>query len=437
MTIKKAGTVAHDSVSMPSASGAGMDVRLPKRKRSLPLLIGGGLLAVAGVVFSGFSVLPHGLVVSAKDVNTAAAQRGVFRDDITVRASAAALNSIVIDAVDRGRVEAVFVKDGALVKGGQLLFRLSNPQRRMDLLQRQSEQTQQISNLSNFNVSFESARIDSARRLNGLEFEVREAEKQQARNEKLVAQGFIAQSLYQDSTDKLTELRRQLQDERVGAGREAASRRAAIQALEDAVKGMHKGMLLFNESIDALAVRAPAAGRLADFRLQVGEAVKADQRIGRIDELDGYKLTAQVDEYYLPRIAVGHRGCAVIDGKDYGVEVKAVFQQIKEGRFTVEFSFENEGPAHLNPGLSVDLKVTLGEPKPALILPSGAFLGDSGGAWAFVLDSAGTHAQRRAIRLGRRSNTQVEVLDGLKAGERVIVSSYAAFGKAEELKLSD
>jgi HlyD family secretion protein len=84
----------------------------------------------------------------------------------------------------------------------------------------------------------------------------------------------------------------------------------------------------------------------------------------------------------------------------------------------------------------MDARLTLSEPAPALLLPNGAFVNDSGGAWAFVLGRDGVTAEKRPIRIGRRSSGQIEVLSGLKEGEKVVVSSYAAYGKATQIQLN-
>jgi HlyD family secretion protein len=184
-------------------------------------------------------------------------------------------------------------------------------------------------------------------------------------------------------------------------------------------------------------VRAPADGVLTGFRLLVGETVRPDQHIGRVDDPRQFKLTAQIDEFYLSRVATGRPGRVLQDGRAYALRVAAVYPQIKDGRFSAELAFTDGQPPVLSPGQGLDAQLTLGEPARALLLPNGAFASDTGGAWAFVVASDRQHASRRAIRLGRRSNTQVEVLSGLAAGETVIVSSYASFGKAEQLRLTN
>ena len=177
-------------------------------------------------------------------------------------------------------------------------------------------------------------------------------------------------------------------------------------------------------------------GRLTDFQLQVGAIVEPEQHIGRIDDPDRFKLLAGVDEFYLGRVSAGERGRATADGHEYDVVVSRVFPQVTDGRFSVELLFTGEAPAEMSPGESVETRVTLGRTTPALILPNDGYLNDSGGTWVFAVARDGKSAERRDIRIGRRNNSQVEVIGGLAAGERVIVSSYSAFGKAKRLQIS-
>jgi HlyD family secretion protein len=208
-----------------------------------------------------------------------------------------------------------------------------------------------------------------------------------------------------------------------------------VRQMAQAIERLDAGLEVVNDSIDGLAVRAPIAGRLTDFRLQLGEIIKPNQRIGRIDDPNQFKLVAEIDEYFLGCVSVGKPGRVRINGRDYPVKISSVFPQIKEGRFSTELSFIDGVPSGLNPGQGVETRITLGETSPALILPNDAFLNDSGGTWVFTVARDGKSAERRAIRIGRRNNGQVEIAAGLAPGERVIVSTYAAYGNAQRLQI--
>lgn len=413
-------------------TGAGMDMLRPRpRRRWRPWAAAAGVCAVLAA--TGWGLAPRGLRVPADSARIATVQRGVFTDDVVVRANAEALNQVLLDAVESGRVEEVYVHDGAQVRKGDLLFRLSNPQRRMELLQRESEQAQQLSNLANLQVTFQVARNQHTDRLADLRFDVTQAEKLYQRNRELAAREFISKVALDESADKLEQARQKLRTEQSGGNAEFAVRQQAMNTMSGAIRRLETGMELAHATLDGLAMRAPASGRLSDFALQVGQAVRAEQRVGRIDDAQ-FKLTAQIDEYYLNRVAPGRRGAATLDGRDYAVTVSRVYRQVKDRRFSAELLFAQQ-PAGLQPGMSVDVRLTLGEAKPALVLPNGPYLNDTGGAWVYAVSADGDEASRRAVRTGRRNTGQVEVLGGLAAGDRVIISGYAPFGQAERLRL--
>jgi len=426
-----------DPIPPPAVTGAAMDRVVPTRRGRLALRAAIGALAVAGAALAFWQAVPHGLQVASRDVRIALAEHGVFRDDVVVRATAEPLNSIILDSVESGRVEEVFAKDGQAVKKGDLLFRLSNPQRNLELLARQTEYSQQIFNAANLRVAQESVRTEHQRRLSDLDYALAQARKQHQRNLRLAAQHFISAVALEESSDRLAQQQRALDDEKRAVDTEEQVRGRALQQMDGALHGLQSGLRLVSATVDALAVRAPADGVLTDFRMLVGQTVRPDQHIGRIDDPRHFKLSAQIDEFYLSRVAVGRVGRVIQDDKSYELRVSTVYPQIKEGRFTAEMVFTHGQPEVISPGQGFDAQLTLGEPAKALLLPNGAFVNDTGGTWAFVVAPDGEHVEKRALCLGRRNNNQVEVLSGLAPGEKVIVSSYTPFGKAERLQLTN
>jgi HlyD family secretion protein len=425
-----------DHIPPSAVTGAAMDAVVPKKRGRLVKRIGTAVAVTAALAWAGWQFVPHGLQVASRDVRLARVEQGVFRDDIVVRASAEPLHSIILDSVESGRVEEVFAKDGQAVKKGDLLFRLSNPQRNLELLARQTEYSQQIFNAANLRVAQEAVRTDHQRRLSDLEFALGQADKQHARNKRLASQGFISAVALEESGDKLAQQKRALDEEKRAVATEENVRGRALEQMDSALHGLQSGLQLVGATVEALAVRAPSDGVLTDFRMLVGQTVRPDQHIGRIDDPRHFKLSAQVDEFYLSRLTVGRRGSVTQDGKNYALQVATVYPQIKEGRFTAEMVFTDGQPAVISPGQSMDAQLTLGDPARAMLLPSGAFVNDTGGAWVFVVGRDGERVEKRAVKLGRRNNAQVEVLSGLALGENVIISSYTPFGKAERLQLT-
>jgi HlyD family secretion protein len=416
-------------------TGAAMDKPLPKRRPNY-LAVAIGAMVLLGGMAAIRQLVPHGLRVAEGEIRIAAVQQGLFHNDIVVRSTAEPLHTIMLDALESGRVEEVLVNDGALVEKDALLFRLSNPQLRLNLVAREADRAQQISNLSILRVSIETSQTEHQRRMLDVTFAVTQAEKQYSRNASLAKSGVIPAVALEESQDRLAQQRQVLEDERTRSVVEMRIKRDGVRRMEHAIEQLDAGLKVVNESIEGLAVRAPIAGRLTDFRLQLGEIVKSEQRVGRIDDPSRFKLVAHIDEYFLGSVLTGKKGSVNVNGRDYAVEITRVFPQITDGRFSIELLFGNEAPSEMNPGQSAETRITLGETIPGLILPNDAFLNDSGGTWVFVLAPDGKSAERRTIRVHHRNNSQVEVASGLASGERVIVSTYAAYGKAERLQIA-
>ena len=420
----------------PGMTGAAMDQPLPKRHSNYVAIavgVGGGLLILFVVITQW---VPRGLRVSRADIRIATVQSGAFRNDVIVRATVNPLHTTILDALDSGRVEEVLALDGAQVKQGELLYRLSNPTLGLDLVARQADRAQQISNLSVLRVSLETSQTEHQRRMLELNYALAQVQRQNSRFVSLAHSGVIPVSTLEDSNDRLAQQRQAIEDEQSRARIEMNIKRDGVRRMEQAIGQLAAGLKVVTESIAALAVRAPVAGRLTDFHLQVGEIVKSEQHIGRIDDPGRFKLVARIDEYFLTRVAVDQKGLTSFDNHDYPVQVSRVFPQIDDGHFSVELLFTDSVPNRLSPGQSADTRITLGGTTRGLILPDDAYLNDTGGSWVFVLSADRKAAERRAIQLGRRNNSQVEVASGLVPGERVIVSAYAPFGSAQRLQLT-
>ena len=416
-------------------TGAAMDQPLPKKQRNLIVLAACILLPML-VAAAFWQLVPRGLRVPVLELRIATVKQDLFRNDLVMRASAAPLHSVMLDAFQSGRVEEVLATDGASVSKGDLLFRLSNPQLRLELVAREADRAQQISNLSMLRVAVETSETEHQRRLLDQNFTLTQARKQHARLAPLAKDGVVSAAAFEESADRVARETQALEDETTRFEVEARIKRDGARQMERAIDRLNAGLKVVNESIEGLAVRAPIAGRLTDFHLQLGEIVKPDQHIGRIDQPGEVKLVAEVDEFFLDSVSTGAVGNASVNGRDYAVVISRVFPQVDHGRFTIELLFAKDAPAGMSPGQSAETRLTLGESSPGLILPNDSFINDTGGAWVFVVSRDGTSAERRTIRLGRRNNRQVEIAAGLAAGEHVIVSNYGSFGRVERLQIA-
>jgi HlyD family secretion protein len=195
-------------------------------------------------------------------------------------------------------------------------------------------------------------------------------------------------------------------------------------------------MGIAHDNLSQLAVRAPVTGELSGFEIQLGQSLQQGERIGQIDSTGANKLQADIDEFYLGRVAVGQTATAEVEGRTYRLKIAKVYPQVRNGQFQIDLVFVGPAPASVQRGQTIQAKLTLGDSTKALLIPNGAFFNDTGGSWLFVVDKSGNAATRRQVQLGRRNADSIEVLNGLSPGERVITSSYSGLVDKTRLKFS-
>jgi HlyD family secretion protein len=168
--------------------------------------------------------------------------------------------------------------------------------------------------------------------------------------------------------------------------------------------------------------------------VEVGSNISQGQNIGQIDDLSGFKIRAAIDEYYINRVFSGLPGSFDFNGKSFSLEIIKIYPEVRSGRFEVDMKFMQGAPEGIKRGQSVTIRLQLGQPTQAVLLPTGGFFSTTGGNWVYVLEKGDKRAVRRRISLGRKNPEYFEVLEGLKPGERVITSSYDTFGDNEVLE---
>ncbi|WP_293679385.1 efflux RND transporter periplasmic adaptor subunit [uncultured Phenylobacterium sp.] len=393
---------------------------------------------VIAVVFLGFALAGArtSLRTPATGVVVGTVEAGVFRDFVTLRAKVVPRDVVYLGLQEGGQVSEVLARSGDVVAAGQPLVKFRNTQLELEVLDREARLSESITQLQAYEKQLEDARAANEKAAAQIDYDVVRLERDARRLEALLAQGYVPRQKYEDVRDQLT-LSRQLQPLQITTNRtQDALRRRQLPQLQSDLATLQTSLKVVRTKLDSLTLRAPVAGKLADMHLNVGEIHDRGERLGQIVADSGYKIEARVDEYYLDRVRVGQAGQVEADGRAWPLRVTRVDPQVKDATFLVELAFAGAGPNGVAPGQALEGQITLGGDRPGLLLPAGAFLEKTGGAWAMVVGGDGEHADRRSIKIGRRNADQVEVLAGLKPGERVITSDYTGFEKVERVVLT-
>ncbi|MHC9420154.1 efflux RND transporter periplasmic adaptor subunit [Sphingomonas citri] len=383
------------------------------------------VVAVALVALAAWWMLPAAgsTDVSARDVDTGEVTRAAFDDYVPVRATVAPRLTTLLGVLSGGQVEKLLAQDGAMVVEGQPLATLANPTLKLDVLTREAQIASQLGGIASEGMGIERNRLDRAAQVSQAEYDLIKARRDLGIRQQLHDRGFLSDAGVKSFEEEAAYQERRLAQLRYGRATEARITSTQSARLEETQRRLAGNLSAVRAGLSTLTVRAPAGGRLTNFTLQPGQTLKPGDPAGQVDSEGSWKLEADVDEFFLGRVAVGQKA-RTADG--VLLTVSKVLPAVKEGRFRVELTFDRAPPAGLNRGQTLDLRITLGAASNAVVAPVGGWLEAGGGNSAFVLDADGAHARRRAVRTGRRNPEQIEIVSGLNPGERIVTSNTSS-----------
>ncbi|HEX9966188.1 MAG TPA: efflux RND transporter periplasmic adaptor subunit [Allosphingosinicella sp.] len=418
-------------------SGTGMDkvVVATGLSQRTKIALGAAALLLLALLFWWFAPSAGSQTVAADRLTVSAVSKGTFDDFLPLRARVEPLVTVYLDAVEGGRVDRVMVEDGAMVQQGQLLAVLSNSEIQLNLLRSQSDVSREVNSMRSQELALAQTSIGDERAVIDAQLAADKARRQYEMQKPLMDKGYVPAKVFNDSRDEYLSAQRRaevLRRARAVNQRLQTSQLAQLRASNASLSG---SLDIARSTLDALNLRAPVTGQLTAFSIQVGQSLNRGERLGQVDSAGRTKLVASVDEFYLGRVQPGQTATVDVAGKAYRVKVAKIYPQVKNGVFEADLHFVGAEPPALNRGQTLQAKLTLGDPTPALLIPNGAFYNETGGAWVFVVAPGGGEAVKRNVRLGRRNADHIEVLEGLEPGERVITSPYTGFADKDRLDL--
>ena len=401
---------------------------------SLGALAAALLLAlVAGLLLLGPAQRSTRIPLSA--VTIGKVERGVYHDIIPLTGEVVPHDIVDVDSGEGGRIERILAQAGDHVTAGQPLVELRNTALELDVLDREGRLVQSITESQSYATQLEQNRVNNEKALAQIDYDIVRLRRALERRETLVAQHLVSVESRDQIKDELDHdlLERPMQQE--GNERQETLRRQQLPLIQAQIAKLQQDLTVTQNKLHELTVRAPVTGLLTAMDLTVGRNLNRGDRIADVTPETGYKLSANIDEYYLTRVHAGHSGRIDLNEQAWGLKVTRVYPQVKNGTFKVDLVFDGPTPPGLLRGQTLQGRLSLGADQVGLVLPAGAFLERSGGDWAFVLDTDGHSAHRHHIKIGRRSPEQLEVLAGLQAGDRVIISDYEGFERIERVDL--
>lgn len=406
-----------------------------KNNKKIYALVGLPIILILGYFVIMSLTKERSLNVNKAEISIKTVEEGFFEDFILFQAKVTPLNSMLVNVIEGGAVQEIFVNNGDLVVAGQSLVRLYNPNTELNYMQQETSIIEQINNLNKVKLDLRNQELNLAKDLISIEHDFVDAKNLFDLNKKLFDQEILAQNEWQKTQENLRFQKKRMDIIKQSVTKEKQANKIQIGQLNQSIEIMNKSLTILRKNKNNFLITAPLSGRLSSFEPILGKTYIQGNSIGTIDVMKGYKLVADVDEFYLDRVSEGQKGSVEFNGNSIAVQIKKVIREIKSGRFIVELAFVKDENLELNQGLTFGVKINLSEKTKTTLLPKDIFYQDTSGKWIFVVKE--NQAKRRMITLGRENPLYFEVSDGLKAGEKVITSSYKDYKEVEVLRLEN
>ena len=400
-------------------------------RKALPYW-GLGLLAI----FILWLVLRDGsptLRVNGDSLTINEVTRGEFNDYIRVSGQVQPMTTVQISPQEGGVVEKIIIEEGSHVRAGDEILRLSNDNLDLQILNSEAELAEKENILRNTLISMEQQKLSLRQDQLQLQSDVNRLRRKYLQNKSLYEEKLIAREDYLTSKEDYELAAGKLQLVKDRAKQDSLYRAVEIDQMQESLDNMRKNMLMIRRRKDNLTIKAPIDGELGLLDVVLGQSVSAGTKIGQINNLDSYKIEAQIDEHYIDRVTSGLSATFQRQNDSYDAVIRKVYPEVRDGKFKADFKFGGEVPDNIRTGQTYYLNLQLGQPETAVLVPRGTFYQKTGGKWIFVVSPDGGKAVRREIRIGRQNPQYYEVLDGLNPGEKVITSGYDSFGDNEVL----
>lgn len=375
------------------------------------------------------------LLVDGSTILTGTARQGEFNDYIRVSGQVQPMTTVQLSPTEGGNVKRIVVEEGSHVNEGDVIVVLGNENLDMQILNSEAELAEKENILRNTMISMEQQKLSVRQEKLSLQIEVRRARRAYEQNKALYEEKLIAKEEYLKASEDYELAKDKLELVTDRERQDSLYRSVQIAQMHESLENMRLNMNMIRRRKENLSVKAPISGELGLLDVELGQSVAAGAKIGQINNLDSYKIEAQIDEHYIDRVAPGLEATFERQNEKYSSVIRKVYPEVRDGKFKADFRFEGQQPENIRTGQTYYLNLQLGQSAEAILIPRGSFYQNTGGKWVYVLNADGTKATKRSVRIGRQNPQYYEVLEGLAPGDKVIISAYDAFGDKDELLL--
>lgn len=415
-----------------------MDIKLEKKPWYVRYRyrIAAGIALTAGLVYVAVLASgPRKLRIDTESVQLAEVKDDEFLEYVDVEGVVHPILTLMVNTREAGNVDRIVAEEGSLLRRGDTILTLVNPDLIRDIEDQRDEWEKQRISYEEKALEMEQKTLTLKQQALEASYELNKISKSYALEEEEYKMGIRSKAQLEVSADEYRY--------------KTESTRLKLQSLQsDSAMTLIRKELLRNDRErerkkwerslqrrDNLVVCAPADGQLSFVKVTPGQQVSSGENIAEVKVMDQFKIRTALSEYYIDRVTTGLPASVTYQGKRYPLRVTKVVPEVKERTFDVDLVFTGEMPDNVRLGKSYRVQIELGQPEKAIVIPRGNFYQQTGGNWIFKLNADRTKAVKVPIAISRQNPRQYEITEGLQPGDWVITTGYDNFGDAEELIL--
>jgi HlyD family secretion protein len=369
--------------------------------------------------------------VDSRTITVAEVKQGEFKDYVRVSGNVQPITTVQLTPLEGGIVQEIVIEEGATVRKGDIIIKLSNPQLNIEILSSEASLAEKENWLRNTRVDMEKQKLALESQRLSLEKTVEQKKRKYEQTQSLYNEKLCSKEEYLQAKEEYEFEKKSMELVIKSQIQDSIYRTLQVDNMEYNLHSMQRNMALVRQRVENLNITSPITGELGLLDAILGQSVSSGQKIGQINDLSDFKIEAMIDEHYIDRVTRGLKGSFERGGERYEIAVAKVFPEVRGGQFRTWLTFTGTRPENIRTGQTYYINLELGQPAQGIMIPRGAFYQTTGGNWIYVVE--GDKAVRRPVKIGRQNPQYYEVLEGLNPGEKVIVSSYETYGNNEVL----
>ena len=415
-----------------------MDIKLEKKPwyiRYRSYLLAGGAFIIFLIYVISLSLGPKKLRIETDNIQMAEVKNGKFMEYVDVEGLVQPILTIKVNTREAGSVDRIVAEEGTLMKKGDTILVLTNPDLIREIEDQRDEWENQRYTYQEREIEMEQKSLTLKQQALQTQYEMNRLQKSFGLEKEEYKMGIKSKAQLEVSEAEYNYNLQKSALQMESLRHDSAMTIIRKDLLRNERERGQKKFLRSMDRLEGLVVRAPIDGQLSYVNATPGQQVASNANIAEIKVLDQFKIHTQLSEYYIDRITTGLPATVNYQGKRYPLKITKVVPEVKDRMFDVDLVFTGEMPENVRVGKSFRVQIELGQPEDALVMPRGNFYQATGGQWIYKVNASKDKAVRIPLTIGRQNPQQYEVTEGLQAGDLVIVTGYDTFGEAEEMIL--